>query len=125
MLFLEDGREIGLLSGGCLERDLADKAKNVMSTNRSQTVFYDTSAEDDLSWGQGLGCNGMIQILLEPVDLWMREQLLKLKSYLDQGISVVSFRKLNADYQMSQLVLYHTLEMPLAIWMKAAFFKVN
>jgi xanthine/CO dehydrogenase XdhC/CoxF family maturation factor len=30
-------------------------------------VTYDTRAEDDLVWGLGLGCNGRVDVLLEPL----------------------------------------------------------
>lgn len=102
MLFLSDGKQIGILSGGCLEQDLAAHAAEVLATGRSHTFLYDTSTEDDLSWGHGLGCNGRIRVLLEPVDAWMREQLLRLKSCLDQGVSVLSYRKLNAEVGMDR-----------------------
>lgn len=53
MLFQENGTQIGMLSGGCLEQDLAVHAEEALSTGRSLTVMYDMSAEDDSSWGQG------------------------------------------------------------------------
>lgn len=97
MLFLDNGKQIGLLSGGCLEQDLSMHAAEVLATGRSHTFLYDTSTEDDLSWGQGMGCNGLIQVLLEPIDAWIREQLLRLKACLDQGIPVLSFRKIHTE----------------------------
>ncbi|MDT8860882.1 XdhC family protein [Alkalihalobacillus sp. MEB130] len=67
MLFLEDGRSFGLISGGCLEEDLQIRATDVMRLNRPETIVYDLQAEDDLGWGQGAGCNGKINVLLEPI----------------------------------------------------------
>lgn len=97
MLFQGNSGQIGFLSGGCLEQDLAIRAEEVLMSGRSNTVIYDMSAEDDLSWGQGSGCNGRIHVLLEPVEPWMREQLMRLQLCLERGISVVSARKFNKD----------------------------
>ncbi|MGG4396488.1 XdhC/CoxI family protein [Paenibacillus thiaminolyticus] len=97
MLIQEDGTQIGMLSGGCLEQDLAVHAEEALATGQSLTVMYDMSAEDDLSWGQGAGCNGRIHVLLEPVHPWMRDQLLRLRLCLEQGMSVIVMRKLGKD----------------------------
>jgi xanthine dehydrogenase accessory factor len=63
-----DGSTIGIVSGGCLETDLAAQAKNVAEENRARIVTYDTRADDDAAWGLGLGCNGLIDVLLEPLN---------------------------------------------------------
>jgi xanthine dehydrogenase accessory factor len=66
MLMLDNGRWVGSVSGGCLEGDALRKARKVMADGIPQTVTYDTSDEQAL--GIGLGCNGIIDILLEPID---------------------------------------------------------
>jgi xanthine dehydrogenase accessory factor len=63
-----DGSTIGIVSGGCLETDLAAQAKSVAGENRARIVTYDTRADDDAAWGLGLGCNGLIDVLLEPLN---------------------------------------------------------
>ncbi len=68
MLVTEDGILTGAISGGCLEGDALRKALLVMNQQRSMLVTYDTTDEDDVKLGTGLGCNGIIQILIEPVD---------------------------------------------------------
>lgn len=72
MLFREDGKVYGLLSGGCLEHDLAHLAAEVITDNLMRVAVYDLRSEDDLSWGQGTGCNGKIRVLLEPAQ-WNEE----------------------------------------------------
>lgn len=62
-----DGSTIGIVSGGCLETDLADQARKVHQTGSAKVVTYDTRADDDAAWGLGLGCNGLIDVLLEPL----------------------------------------------------------
>ena len=68
MLITEDGQLTGAISGGCLERDALRKAQLAMAQQKSKLVTYDTSDEDDAKLGMGLGCNGIIQVLIEPVN---------------------------------------------------------
>lgn len=67
MLVAADGSMEGLISGGCLESDLSHHARRVMSDGMSRIVVYDMSAADDLVWGLGLGCDGAIELLLQPI----------------------------------------------------------
>jgi xanthine dehydrogenase accessory factor len=69
MLITEDGQLTGAISGGCLERDALRKALLVMTEQKPRLVTYDTSDEDDAKLGMGLGCNGVIQVLIEPIIL--------------------------------------------------------
>lgn len=64
MLIAGTGESAGLLSGGCLEGDLAEYAHTVIETGRSRVVTYDMRGGDDLIWGLGLGCEGAMHILL-------------------------------------------------------------
>ena len=67
MLIREDGRLTGAISGGCLEGDALRKALLVMSRSEPMLVTYNTMDDDDAKLGIGLGCNGIIHILIEPV----------------------------------------------------------
>lgn len=67
MLIRVDGSTVGLVSGGCLESDLCAHAIDVHSTGRSRVVTYDTRADDEAVWGLGLGCSGLIDVLLQPL----------------------------------------------------------
>jgi xanthine/CO dehydrogenase XdhC/CoxF family maturation factor len=67
MLVRGDGSTVGLVSGGCLESDLAEHARRVHEGGRAEVVRYDTRDDDDAPWGLGLGCNGLIDVLLEPL----------------------------------------------------------
>lgn len=68
MLMLDNGRWVGSISGGCLEGDALRKARQVILSGQSRTVTYDTSNDDDNQLGIGLGCNGIIDILIEPIN---------------------------------------------------------
>jgi xanthine dehydrogenase accessory factor len=67
MLLAGDGRAAGLLSGGCLETDLMERARSVLAGS-PVVADYDTRSSDDLIWGIGLGCEGAMTILLTRLD---------------------------------------------------------
>ncbi|HVU55412.1 MAG TPA: XdhC/CoxI family protein [Puia sp.] len=68
MLVTEDGRLTGAISGGCLEGDALHKALFAIQQQQNKLVIYDTTGEDDLKFGVQLGCNGIVDILFEPID---------------------------------------------------------
>ncbi|NEU65321.1 XdhC family protein [Spirosoma agri] len=68
MLITDDGRWEGAISGGCLEGDALRKARQVMLDGAPIVVTYDTMDDGANSFGVGLGCNGIIDILIEPID---------------------------------------------------------
>ncbi len=67
MLITDDGRWVGSISGGCLEGDALRKARKVMTDQQPMTVTYDTREESNQNLGIGLGCNGVIDVLIEPL----------------------------------------------------------
>lgn len=99
MLFLEDGQQFGVISAGCLENDLAIHAEKFLTKDsfKSTIIIYDMSAEDDLSWGRGAGCNGKVHILLEKVTPKMRYQFRILRQYLIQNMPVKFIRILHNE----------------------------
>lgn len=66
MLVDANGVFRGMLSGGCLEGDLAVRARAVIESGENQTVTYDLARDDEL-WGMGVGCDGLMRILLQPL----------------------------------------------------------
>ncbi len=67
MLIAEGRPRVGTISGGCLEEDLLAHALLVASAGAPELVLYDTAAENDQIWGVGMGCHGVVRILLEPL----------------------------------------------------------
>ena len=65
LLVTADGTRLGSISGGCLEEDVLARARGVAATGRAETVVYDTTTENDLVWGVGLGCHGVVRVVLE------------------------------------------------------------
>ena len=68
MLINRDGSFEGLISGGCLEGDLLQRAAEVFASGTPARVTYDMHADDDLVWGMGLGCDGVIHLLLQRLE---------------------------------------------------------
>lgn len=68
MLITDDGKWVGSISGGCLEGDALRKARQVMMEKKPMTVTYDTSEDSNQNLGIGLGCNGIIDVLIEPIN---------------------------------------------------------
>ena len=66
MLIEADGRITGLLSGGCLEEDLRERAQQVLAFGHPTIVEYDMRSADDLIFGIGAGCEGAMRIVVEP-----------------------------------------------------------
>jgi xanthine/CO dehydrogenase XdhC/CoxF family maturation factor len=64
MLISRDGEYAGLLSGGCLEGDLREHAREVMRTGGARIVSYDMRSQDDQLFGLGSGCEGAMDVLL-------------------------------------------------------------
>lgn len=68
MLICEDGISTGTISAGCLEADVRAHALNVIKVGGAKLVKYDTaSTTDEMAWGLGLGCNGVVRVLVEPL----------------------------------------------------------
>jgi xanthine dehydrogenase accessory factor len=78
MLISEEGDLTGSISGGCLEGDALRKALLVINAGKAMLVTYDTSDEDDAAFGMGLGCNGIIQVLIEPLATGRGETIVNL-----------------------------------------------
>lgn len=68
MLVCEGGKSTGTISAGCLEADVIEHAKNVINAGAAKLLKYDTaSTTDEMAWGLGLGCNGVVRVLVEPL----------------------------------------------------------
>ena len=73
----EDGTTAGNVSGGCLEQDVREVALQVIRTGRAELRSYCSSADEIEAWDLGVGCEGRVDVLFEPVrETWPRERAL-------------------------------------------------
>ncbi len=84
MLINSMGKSYGLLSGGCLEADLIRQAQKCWHQNTPITVCYDMQDDTDIAWQLGIGCGGLVKVLLQPINNENNYlDLLTLKSQLE------------------------------------------
>lgn len=109
MLVDEYGVMTGAISGGCLEGDALRKALLALDQNRNKLVTYDTSDEDDAIIGAQLGCNGIIQVLFEPLDPTQQDnplELLRKTEQYDTSVALASIFNLDkTKHQVGTSVL--------------------
>ena len=64
----DNGDSVCAISGGCLEKDLAARCAEWLADMKPRVVTYDSSRDDDIVFGLGLGCRGTIDVHVEPFD---------------------------------------------------------
>lgn len=67
VLIEADGRQTGVLSGGCLEADFRHAAQQALEADCPAWLDYDSLDDADLLFGSGTGCRGRSRILLWPL----------------------------------------------------------
>jgi xanthine dehydrogenase accessory factor len=69
MVIPEGGVGVGHITAGCLEDEVGRLADEVLAAGEPRVETYDLRPEaDDDVWGLGVGCNGVLDVLLEPID---------------------------------------------------------
>ena len=59
----ESGKLCGSVSGGCVEGDVVEQAREVFATEEPKLVSYGIS--DEQAWSVGLPCGGEIDVFVE------------------------------------------------------------
>ncbi|MDF9748293.1 XdhC family protein [Natrinema salsiterrestre] len=67
MLIRPDGGGAGSITAGCLEDEVRALAADVLADGSPRVETWDLTGDDDV-WGLGIGCNGVITVLLERLD---------------------------------------------------------
>ena len=63
---VEDGSTAGNVSGGCLEQDVREVAREVIRSGREEVRSYCSTSDDIAAWDLGLGCDGQVEVLIAP-----------------------------------------------------------
>lgn len=67
LAFFDAARQVGWLSGGCLEPAIARAAVDAARTATLSWIEVDTRADEDLLTGSAIGCRGRLRIALLPL----------------------------------------------------------
>jgi xanthine dehydrogenase accessory factor len=94
MVIPEGGGGIGSITAGCLEDEVRSLAGEVLAEGESRVETFDLMGDDDV-WGLGVGCNGVIDILLEPLTEDYQSVLSAFESGTD--VAVCTVLESNAD----------------------------
>lgn len=117
MLMTESGDRIGSISGGCLEEDVFEQAQAVMASGKIAVVQYDTTSSDDIIWGLGLGCNGLVRVfielltpLLNPVsfiaECWQRRQIGIIATVVNSDTEIGKYLMLQQDGKVTSNIRF-------------------
>jgi xanthine dehydrogenase accessory factor len=64
MAIAEDGEFVGSVSGGCVENDVVEHARQVLDEDHPRLVPYGIS--DEMAFNVGLACGGQIEVFIQP-----------------------------------------------------------
>src|SRR5262245_29350689 len=95
-LVLGDGKTLGSISGGCLEEDVMERARRTLASGEPQTVIYDTTSENDIVWGVGLGCRGIVRVMIErlaPDPAWVGKLRENFRARRETALTIVHDEK--------------------------------
>ena len=87
MVLFDDDAQVGWLSGGCLEPQLAKRARDVADSGHIDWIEIDTRSDDDLLAGSALGCRGRLRIAMLPLRSMPGVDLL-IDAWLHVGVSL-------------------------------------
>ena len=118
MLISEDGNWWGGISGGCLEGDILKKAQLALYSQSYKTIIYDTREEDPFALGIGLGCQGVIEIHINPI----QEEINQLVAALETHIQGNEAHTLSISYATNfNLILEKAGESHASSWVEQIF----
>ena len=92
-MLVADDTGLGSITAGCLEDVLIDLAAEVRTEGQPRVERFDLTGDDDV-WGLGVGCNGIIDVLLEPLDGSLRSAL----DAYDDGRESLVYTVVDADH---------------------------
>lgn len=88
-----DGRSAGNVSGGCLEEDVREVALRVIRTGVAERREYCGSVDEVAAWDLGVGCEGVVELYVEPV----ADARIDERAHLDAESAFVSLTDLSTS----------------------------
>jgi xanthine dehydrogenase accessory factor len=88
-MLIEGDGGAGSLTAGCLEDEVRSLASDVVEAGRPRIETYDLMGDDDV-WGLGMGCNGVITVLLEPLEASYRPAVERVTNGADCAVVTVT-----------------------------------
>ncbi len=85
LLIEESGVTTGGVSGGCLEADVREIALVAIRDGVPRLKHYDTGTDENMIWGLGLGCNGAVDVFVQPVTSGESQDILRCERELLKG----------------------------------------
>lgn len=85
LLYADDGRIAGSVSGGCVEGAAAEQIQHARETGRARVIRYGISDEE--AWDVGLACGGTIDVLVQPV---IPAEIVLASEDIDHGRAIVT-----------------------------------
>ncbi len=111
MLLTADGDYAGLLSGGCLEGDLAERGRAVLRDGPAQVTYDMRDQAEDALWGLGLGCNGLMRVLLQPLranrDYQPFAAIVQATQRRSEGVFLIAASAGDTDVPAGAAAVYH------------------
>lgn len=86
MLLTSEGRIVGSISGGCVEGDVLERARETILDGTPQQATYGIS--DDDAFAVGLTCGGTLEVFVEPVNMHTFPELAEVIGSMRAGIPV-------------------------------------
>jgi xanthine dehydrogenase accessory factor len=102
MLLEPEGGGVGSITAGCLEDEVRALAADVLAAGEPRIETWDLTGDDDV-WGMGVGCNGVITVLLEPLGESFRPVVAARESGENVGVVTV----LDGDLPLGTREVYH------------------
>ncbi len=93
MVLTPGGDQVGAITAGCLEDPVAELAGTVFEGSDPVSRTFDLMDDDE--WGLGLGCNGVIDVFVDPVDASLDGALAALES--GERVALVTAIESDAD----------------------------
>lgn len=93
-MYIQSPAYVGSISGGCLEGEVVRKAawlsRNGAAIERYSTIFDETAPDGSREIPYGLGCGGVLDLLLEPVSSPEAQAILAALEAAQEGATLAS-----------------------------------